>query len=154
MLIYKSIVILSVIILCITFIFSVANITLYATKSQYNNPVDEIGLSLADYFMGAGVIGIMFIIIWVLTLFTPVKLKFIMILSFITGLFFLLWIILGAFVIFRGAVENIKNKEPAAIYALVLWSLSLLVVFIDFALKVILYYHSPKRREIYKSLTS
>jgi len=149
---YKTIVLFAVLILCITFIFSISNVTLYATKNNYNDITDEIGLSLADYFLGAGLIGFAFISVWLLTLFTNINLYGIMVLSFIVSLSMFIWTIIGGVIIFRGNIELIQYKESVAIYAVVLWSFSVLAIIMDLTLKKVLYSYSPKRRELYRVL--
>jgi len=111
---------------------------LYAKREKYCDPKDKIGLTLSGWLLGVGIAYIVplgLVILAAILSFVPTLSAVVTFLlglvAILAPLFWLIWFILGAIVIFRSSMDCIKKKDPMAIFALVVWCLMALSILLN-----------------------
>jgi len=129
-------------IICVAVCFIVVSLPLgitsivLATKdTQYCDYVDQMGLDVKQYLLGAGIVSVTITSIIVCFLFTFVcseKLPMIgiAVAAIVNTIFGLIWFIIGGVILFRSNLDCMTEGSVPVIYALVLWCISAASCFI------------------------
>ena len=138
-----------IVVLWIIIIFSVVNIVLYSVKDRYCNIRGDIGIDMAEYFLGSGIAGIALVILLCFFMYVNMSrmgMVTYLIFTSILILFYIVWIIVGGIVLFKDNSECIDSSNPVAIYAVFFWVLTVVALILDAAWK----YYLLKNSDIYK----
>jgi hypothetical protein len=95
--------------------------------------------------LGSGVAGFFIVIIMCIFLYGTLnrgRLIALLVISWLLGLFYIIWLIVGGIVIFRGNMDCINGGNAVAIYALVFWVISALLVLADTFGKLVIVRHT------------
>ena len=130
------------IIICVAVCFVVVSLPLgitsivLATKdTQYCDYVDQMGLDVKQYLLGAGIVSVTITSIIVCFLFTfmcseKLPMIGIVVTAIVNTIFGLIWFIIGGVILFRSNLDCMTEGSVPVIYALVLWCISAASCFI------------------------
>ena len=110
----------------------IANIVLGAVHPGMCDFKDKMGLDVSQYLLGLGIATIItsalitiLIILYAMTE-NNIILGFLIGMYIVVILFGIAWTVVGGIILFRGNIACIKSASAHVIYALVIWSLSIL----------------------------